>query len=188
MLETFPPIFLRLLKHGGYLDTLSLERPGLFSAVTSALIQLQLRFTQPSDTALAIIGHISLGNPQPGLNPVLPQSTSVDPTIVHVEAILHASLAVSLPAAFIAKLGKRWLTSTPVTTRTLLTVIDRRLRTAQDERKDHLALRTRHGSSFDAPNCTPHRLRRLQLLTTIDNVVAGATLGFTAPDLPLSAH
>ena len=41
--------------------------------------------------------------------PTIPQWTGPSPTIVHVQAILFASLAVSLLAAFLAVLGKQWL-------------------------------------------------------------------------------
>ena len=41
--------------------------------------------------------------------PTIPQWTGPSPTIVHVQAILFASLAVSLLVAFLAVLGKQWL-------------------------------------------------------------------------------
>ena len=41
--------------------------------------------------------------------PTVPQWTGPSPTIVHVQAILFASLAASLLSAFLAVLGKQWL-------------------------------------------------------------------------------
>ena len=41
--------------------------------------------------------------------PTIPQWTGPSPTIVHVQAILFASLAISLLSAFLAVLGKQWL-------------------------------------------------------------------------------
>ena len=41
--------------------------------------------------------------------PTLPQWTGPPPTMVHVQAILFASLVVSLLSAFLAMLGKQWL-------------------------------------------------------------------------------
>ena len=58
---------------------------------------------------LTILANISLGHPPADLNSVLPSWNGPDPTIVHVEAILYASLAASLLAAFVAMLGKQWL-------------------------------------------------------------------------------
>ncbi|KAF9784030.1 hypothetical protein BJ322DRAFT_1007821, partial [Thelephora terrestris] len=86
---------------------------GLFSAVTSAFIvdvesQLQPNYTQSSYTVLTILANISLGHPPADLNSVLPQWAGPSPNIVRVEAILYASLAASLLAAFVAMLGKQW--------------------------------------------------------------------------------
>ena len=41
--------------------------------------------------------------------PTLPQWTGPPPTMVHVQAILFASLSISLLSAFLAMLGKQWL-------------------------------------------------------------------------------
>ncbi|KAF9790541.1 hypothetical protein BJ322DRAFT_999128, partial [Thelephora terrestris] len=86
---------------------------GLFSVVTSAFVldvesQLQPDFTQSSYTVLTIMANISLGYFPTDLNSVLPRWAGPDPAIVHVQAILYASLAASLLAAFIATLGKQW--------------------------------------------------------------------------------
>ena len=59
---------------------------------------------------LKIIASTSLGNVPTGIDAAFPQWTGPDPAIVHVQAILYSSLAASLLAAFIAMLGKQWLT------------------------------------------------------------------------------
>ncbi|KAF9785280.1 hypothetical protein BJ322DRAFT_1108733 [Thelephora terrestris] len=101
-----------LKKHGGDLD-ITLIFAGLFSAVASAFIiaiqtQLQPDYTQLNYDVLRIIAESK------GLNlPANPSSdspwTGPNPTLIHVQAILFSSLAVSLLAAFVAMLGKQWL-------------------------------------------------------------------------------
>ena len=59
---------------------------------------------------LKIIASASLGNIPTGADAAFPQWTGPDPTIVHVQAILYSSLAASLLSAFLAMLGKQWLT------------------------------------------------------------------------------
>ena len=159
----------------------------MFSAVASAFIidvesQLQPDFTQSSYTMLTIIANISLGHPPADLNSVLPQWNGPDPTIVHVEAILYASLAASLLAAFIAMLGKQWLN-----------------RYTQAEMRGSVIDRSRHRQRkmngmvtwhFDlVMESLPLMLQAALLLLgyalsnylfTIDNVVAGVVIGFTA--------
>ena len=87
---------------------------GLFSAVTSAFIieinsELQ---PDPNDETAALlrvliykIDNTTFGNDVP----TLPQWTGPPYSIVQVQAILFASLAASLFAAFLAMLGKQWL-------------------------------------------------------------------------------
>ena len=58
---------------------------------------------------LKIVASVSLGNVPTGADAEFPQWTGPDPTIVHVQAILYASLAASFLAAFIAILCKQWL-------------------------------------------------------------------------------
>ncbi|KAF9780432.1 hypothetical protein BJ322DRAFT_292408 [Thelephora terrestris] len=87
---------------------------GLFSAVTSAFIiqvatQLQ---PDPGDETAALLRIIiyKMDNTTFGNDvPTLPQWTGPPRTIVHVQAILFASLAASLFSAFLAMLGKQWL-------------------------------------------------------------------------------
>ncbi|KAF9777416.1 hypothetical protein BJ322DRAFT_659378 [Thelephora terrestris] len=87
---------------------------GLFSAVASAFIvevnpSLQ---PDPNDETAALlriliykIDNTTFGNDVP----TLPQWTGPPRAIVHVQAILFASLAVSLFSALLAMLGKQWL-------------------------------------------------------------------------------
>jgi hypothetical protein len=87
---------------------------GLFSAVTSAfIIEVHSHLQQdPNDVTAALlrvllykIDNTTFGNDPP----TLPQWTGPPRTIVHVQAILFASLAASLLSAFFAMLGKQWL-------------------------------------------------------------------------------
>jgi hypothetical protein len=86
----------------------------LFSAVASAFIievnsQLQ---SDPNDetTALLRVLIYKIDNTTFGSNvPTLPQWTGPPRAIVQVQAILFASLAVSLFSAILAMLGKQWL-------------------------------------------------------------------------------
>ena len=87
---------------------------GLFSAVTSAFITQVQPALQPDsgdDTAALLrvllykIDNTTFGN----VVPTLPQWTGPPNTIVQVQALLYASLVISLLAAFLAMLGKQWL-------------------------------------------------------------------------------
>lgn len=87
---------------------------GLFSAVTSTFIaqlQSQLQSDPNSDTAALLrvliykIDNSTFGNDVPAI----PQWTGPPTTAVQVQAILYASLVVSLLSAFLAMLGKQWL-------------------------------------------------------------------------------
>ena len=90
------------------------SQAGLFSAVTSAfIIEVHSHLQQdPNDVTAALlrvllykIDNTTFGNDPPAL----PQWTGPPRTIVHVQAILFASLAASLLSAFFAMLGKQWL-------------------------------------------------------------------------------
>ena len=87
---------------------------GLFSAVTSAfIIQIdpQLRPDSGDDTAALLrillyrMDNTTFGNEVP----TLPQWSGPPSAMVHVQAILFASLSASLLSAFLAMLGKQWL-------------------------------------------------------------------------------
>ena len=91
-----------------------MPQAGLFSAVTSAFIieiNSELK-SDPNDQTAALlrvliykIDNTTFGNDVPAL----PQWTGPPPMVVEVQAILFASLAVSLLSAFLAMLGKQWL-------------------------------------------------------------------------------
>ncbi|KAF9789704.1 hypothetical protein BJ322DRAFT_980551, partial [Thelephora terrestris] len=101
-----------LKKHDEDLTT-TLIFAGLFSAVTSAFIiqvnsQLQ---PDPADETAALIRVLiyKIDNTTFGSDvPTLPQWTGPPRTLVHVQAILFASLAAALFSAFLAMLGKQW--------------------------------------------------------------------------------
>jgi hypothetical protein len=90
------------------------SQAGLFSAVASAFIievnsQLQ---PDPNDETAALLRVLihKIDNTTFGDHPpTLPQWTGPPHAIVHVQAILFASLAASLFSAFLAMLGKQWL-------------------------------------------------------------------------------
>jgi len=93
---------------------LTLSQAGLFSAVTSAFIievhsHLQPDPNDETTTLLRVLIHkvdnTTFGNDPP----TIPQWTGPPQTIVHVQAMLLASLAASLLSAFLAMLGKQWL-------------------------------------------------------------------------------
>ena len=87
---------------------------GLFSAVTSAfIIQVDSQLKpDPNDETAALIRVLifKIDNSTFGNNiPTLPQWTGPPRTMVQVQAILFASLTISLFSAFLAMLGKQWL-------------------------------------------------------------------------------
>jgi len=91
-----------------------LPQAGLFSAVTSAfIIEVHSHLLpDPNDETAALlrvllhkIDNTTFGNDPPSL----PQWTGPPHTIVQVQALLFASLSVSLFSAFLAMLGKQWL-------------------------------------------------------------------------------
>ena len=93
---------------------LTRTQAGLFSAVTSAFIldiQSQLQPDSGDEAAALLrvliykIDNTTFGND----TPALPQWSGPPRMIVQVQAILYASLAASLLAAFLAMLGKQWL-------------------------------------------------------------------------------
>jgi len=58
---------------------------------------------------LKIVASASLGNTPTGADAAFPEWNGPDPTVAYVQAILYSSLAASLLAAFMAMLGKQWL-------------------------------------------------------------------------------
>ena len=86
---------------------------GLFSAVTStfiAQVQPELQPDPNVETAILLRVLISKVDNSTGDNvPMPPQWSGPPPSAVHVQAILYASLVISLFCAFLAMLGKQWL-------------------------------------------------------------------------------
>ena len=92
-----------------------MSQAGLFSAVTSAfIIEVNSQFQpDPNQETAALLRVIlyNMNNTTFGDDiPTLPQPQTGPPrVIVEAQAILFASLAASLFAAFLAMLGKQWL-------------------------------------------------------------------------------
>ena len=106
-------IFVGFLSGSGA-HALTRTQAGLFSAVTSAFIIEAQSHLQPNpndETAALLrvlihkIDDTTFGNDPPAL----PQWTGPPHAMVQVQAILYASLAASLLSAFLAMLGKQWL-------------------------------------------------------------------------------
>ena len=96
------------------LYTLTRSQAGLFSAVTSAFIidvqsQLQPDTGEETVALLRVLIHKIDNTTFSDDPPVIPQWTGPPHTIVHVQAILYASLVTSLFSAFLAMLGRQWL-------------------------------------------------------------------------------
>ncbi|KAF9783430.1 hypothetical protein BJ322DRAFT_1070796 [Thelephora terrestris] len=109
--EEFDKEFMQ--KYGEDLST-TLIFAGLFSAVTSAFItqvQPQLQSDPNEETAalLRVLIHKIDNTTFGGDAPALPQWAGPPQAIIHVQCLLYASLFASLLAAFIAMLGKQWL-------------------------------------------------------------------------------
>ena len=93
---------------------LTWSQPGLFSAVTSAFIiqvhpQLQPDPTDETAALLRVALYKMDNTTFGGSIPPLPQWTGAPRRMIHIQAILYASLAASLFLAFLAMLGKQWL-------------------------------------------------------------------------------
>ena len=143
---------------------------------------LQPDFTELNYGLLKIIANVSLGNTQTGSAASLPQWNGPDPTVVHVQSILYSSLLVSLLAAFIAVLGKQWL-SRYAQMEMRGSVVDR----SRDRQRRMNGIVTWH---FDlVMECLPLMLQAALLLLSyalsgylfsINKTVAGVVIGFTA--------
>jgi hypothetical protein len=100
-------------RFNGHLPTIG-KQAGLFSAVASAFIIQVAPELRPDSgdetTALLRVLIYKIDNTAFGSDvPSLPQWTGPPRAVVHVQAILLASLAASLFSAFLAMLGKQWL-------------------------------------------------------------------------------
>ncbi|KAF9783437.1 hypothetical protein BJ322DRAFT_1070828 [Thelephora terrestris] len=101
--EEFDKEFMQ--KYGEDLST-TLIFAGLFSAVQP---QLQSDPNEETAALLRVLIHKIDNTTFGGEAPALPQWAGPPQSIVHVQCLLYASLFASLLAAFIAMLGKQWL-------------------------------------------------------------------------------
>ena len=82
--------------------------------MTSAFIidiqsELQPDYEQMNNTLLELLLNATVGNIPPGQALSLPRWTGPDPAIRQVQATLYATLCATLFAAFLATLGKQWI-------------------------------------------------------------------------------
>jgi hypothetical protein len=87
---------------------------GLFSAVASAFIidiqsELSPDYEQANNVLLEMLLNAATGTLPPNYAASIPRWTGPDPVVVQVQCILYATLCVALLAAFLAMLGKQWL-------------------------------------------------------------------------------
>ncbi|KAF9647309.1 hypothetical protein BDM02DRAFT_3081760, partial [Thelephora ganbajun] len=97
-------------KYVGDLDT-SLLFAGLFSAVTTTFIVQIIPQIQPNSvdlTNVLLLRILQHNTSFDGTDPLAPVS-SVPASVVRAQAILFASLSITLVVAFIAVLGKQWI-------------------------------------------------------------------------------
>ena len=87
---------------------------GLFSAVASAFIidiqsELSPDYEQANNILLEMLLNAATGTLPPNSAASIPRWSGPDPVIVQVQCILYATLFATLLAAFLAMLGKQWL-------------------------------------------------------------------------------
>ena len=87
---------------------------GLFSAVASAFIidiqsELGPDYEQANNILLEMLLNATTGTLPPNSAASIPRWAGPDPVIVQVQCILYATLFATLLAAFLAMLGKQWL-------------------------------------------------------------------------------
>ena len=87
---------------------------GLFSAVASAFIidiqsELSPDYEQANNLLLEMLLNATTGTLPANFAASIPQWTGPDPVVVQVQCILYATLFATLLAAFLAMLGKQWL-------------------------------------------------------------------------------
>ena len=144
--------------------------------------KLEPDYTQMSYALLTIIARTSLGEVPTGPDAAFPRWTGPDPAIVHVQTILYSSLSASLFAAFVAVLAKQWINRYSRTEMCGSTIDRSRRRQRKmegmvtwyfDVLMDSLILILQ--VALLLLGCALSRY-----LFTINNVVAGAVIGFTA--------
>ena len=144
--------------------------------------KLEPDYTQMSYALLTIIARTSLGGAPTGPDAAFPQWTGPDPTIVHVQTILYSSLSASLFAAFVAVLAKQWINRYS-RTEMCGSIVDR----SRHRQRKMEGMVTWH---FDVLMESLILILQAALLLlgyalsnylfTINNIVAGAVVGFTA--------
>ncbi|KAF9778912.1 hypothetical protein BJ322DRAFT_1113791 [Thelephora terrestris] len=87
---------------------------GLFSAVASAFIidiqsELSPDYEQANNVLLEMLLNATTGTLPPNSAASIPRWNGPDPVVVQVQCILYATLCAALLAAFLAMLGKQWL-------------------------------------------------------------------------------
>ena len=150
--------------------------------IVAVQTSLQPDYTQLSYAVLMFIANSTFHQaPNLGVPPAQSIWNGPDPHIVNVQSILYSSLAISLLAAFVAMLGKQWLTRySQVETHGSL--IDR----GRDRQRKMTGMATWH---FDlVMEFLPLMLQFALLLLgcalslylfTVNQVVAGVAVGFT---------
>lgn len=93
---------------------LTLSKAGLFSAVSSAFIidvqsDLKPDYNKATATLIRVLVNKIDNTSFPQVDLSTLDWTGPNPTLVNVQTLLYASLAVSLLSAFLAMLGKQWL-------------------------------------------------------------------------------
>ena len=161
-------------------------KAGLTSVVTSVFIasmqnELKPDYEAMSFTVLTIVAAAVQGNPSNGADSVIPTWSGPDETIVRVQAILYSSLCASITVAFVAMLGRQWLThyAKPERGSSIDTIRNRKLKMdGMDAWRVNLIL-----------DCLPLLLHTSLLLLggglstylfSINQTVAGVVIGSTA--------
>ena len=134
-----------------------------------------------SFTVLTVVAAAVQGSPSNGSESIIPKWNGPDKTIVRVLAILYSSLCVSITVAFIAMLGRQWLThyAKPERGSSIDTIRNRKLKMdGMDAWCFNLVM-----------DCLPLLLHASLLLLGgglsnylffIDQTVAGVVIGFTS--------
>ena len=90
------------------------SQAGLFSAVTSAFIidiqsELGPDYEQMNNVLLEMLLNATTGALHPNCAASIPRWSGPDPAVVQAQCIFYATLSATLLAAFLAMLGKQWL-------------------------------------------------------------------------------
>ena len=117
---------------------------------------LQPEFQGIGFSILRTTVHVSLGQTPTGSAAAFLRWCDPDRIVVHVQSILYSSLASSLPAAFIAILGKQWLNRYSQVEMRISVYQSQPASTTEDERRGSLVFRSHHRMSAPyASSCAP---------------------------------